>query len=322
MMRNNILQQVQAEYEQLRMRNAMEDRRRREAVDRDHPDLAEALDARQQLIFGSMRSILNGQAAYSDLPKRMDVMNRRVDALLKQYGYAADWLDPVCRCKACRDTGYVGETIREMCSCMRNEYYARLYREVGLGDAADQSFERFDLSIFPDKPVPQLGVTQRMEMKLIRAQCKEWAEKYPDTQVINLVLSGQSGLGKTYMMHAMAKVLLDRGLNVLIVSAYRFLDMARKAYFDRQAETMDNLLDADVLMLDDLGSEPLMENITVVQLFNLINERQLRGKATVVSTNLTEKELRERYTERVASRLLDKRIGTFIPFYGDDVRRV
>ena len=129
------------------------------------------------------------------------------------------------------------------------------------------------------------------------------------------------GLGKTFLMHAMAKRLLDRGLNVLMLSAYRFLDLARKAYFSHDGGEMDTLMETDVLMLDDLGSEPLMENITIVQLFNLINERQTAGRGTVLSTNLTVGELQARYTERIVSRLMDPRQCTLLQFMGSDIRR-
>ena len=208
-----------------------------------------------------------------------------------------------------------------MCDCLRTAFYARLYQRVGLGEKAEQTFERFDLSVFPDKPVEGKPFTQRQEMDMICRQCREWADRYPAADTSDMLLMGQSGLGKTYLMHAMAKRLLDRGLNVLMMSAYRFLDVARKAYFTGQSNELDGLMASDVLLLDDLGSEPLMENITIVQLFNLINERQVNGRGTVISTNLTVKELRERYTERIASRLLDPRQCTLVQFSGDDVRR-
>lgn len=321
MMRINILQAAQADLEQRRLHNSLEGQRRRAEAEARSPELARALIARQELIYGSMRGILAGRGAYEDLPARMEVMNQRVGELLVQCGYPVDWLEPVYSCAKCRDTGYVGETIREMCDCLRSAYYARLYREVGLGDRAEQSFERFDLSVFPDTVIPEVGKTQRAQMKFIRKQCEDWVHRYPDANVRTMVLSGKSGLGKTYLMHAMAKVLLDKGFNVLLISAYRFMELARKAHIENQIEGMENLIEADVLMLDDLGSEPLMENITIVQLFNLLNERQLAGRATVISTNLNKKELREQYTERVTSRLLDKNTCVFIPFLGDDIRR-
>ena len=91
----------------------------------------------------------------------------------------------------------------------------------------------------------------------------------------------------------MANRLIERGMNVLTVSAYQFFQSARESYFERE-NSLDELMDVPVLMMDDLGSEPLMKNVTVELLFSLLNERLIRGKATVISTNLTLEELRER----------------------------
>lgn len=320
-MRNEILRELQTEYEQQRMRDEQENLRRRDRAVAASPEIGRLLEERQNMIFSGLRGILDGNAQPEDLPRRMEVMNRRIASLLAQNGFAQDYLEPVYRCKKCRDTGYVGEPVRDMCDCLRTAFYARLYQRVGLGEKAEQTFERFDLSVFPDKPVEGKPFTQRQEMDMICRQCREWADRYPAADTSDMLLMGQSGLGKTYLMHAMAKRLLDRGLNVLMMSAYRFLDVARKAYFSGQSNELDSLMASDVLLLDDLGSEPLMENITIVQLFNLINERQVNGRGTVISTNLTVKELRERYTERIASRLLDPRQCTLVQFSGDDVRR-
>ena len=304
-MRKEIMQALQQEYEQQRLKNSQEELRRRQEVITRCPEIGQYLAERQNLIFGGVRGILNGKAAADDLPARMDVMNKRIADLLRQSGFPADYLDPVYRCKQCRDTGYVGEPIREMCPCLRSAFYARLYREVGLGEKAEQSFAAFDPNVFSDQPLPGKKYSQRQLMDMLRHQCEQYAEKYPSAATMDLLLMGQSGLGKTYLMHAIAKRLLERGFNVMMISAYRFLDVARRAYFSGKQEEMDTLMDTDVLMIDDMGVEPLMENITIVQWFNLINERQLRGKGTVISTNLNVEELRRRYTERITSRLLD-----------------
>lgn len=321
MMNKQILTELQTAYERQREANHAEEARHAREAYAKCPELEQVAQARQELIYGSMRGILGGKQRYDDLPARMEVLNRRMEALLKQNGYPKDYLDPVYRCKACHDTGYVGEPVKEMCGCMQEAYFRRLYREVGLNDAENQSFERFDLSIFPDKPLPQYGCTQRQMMRVARDMCQEWAERFPKAQTRDLVLSGQSGLGKTYLLHCMAKVLLERGVSVMLISAFRFLELARKAHMTGDYSGLEPLKQTDVLMLDDLGSEPMMENITIVQLFSVLDERQSAGRSTVVSTNLNEKEIKERYTERVASRLLDKRHSAFIPFAGDDVRR-
>ena len=156
-------------------------------------------------------------------------------------------------------------------------------------------------------------------MTVIRDDCKAWADSYPKQQSRDILLSGKSGLGKTFLLHAMAERLIERDVNVLIISAYRMLEMLRKSYFDNE-QGASELLDADILMIDDLGSEPLMQNITVEQLFNLLNERQNRGLSTVISTNLDMARFRERYTERIASRLRDSRRCKVINLLGKDIR--
>ena len=183
----------------------------------------------------------------------------------------------------------------------------------------EQTFERFDLSVFPDKPVEGKPFTQRQEMDMICRQCREWADRYPAADTSDMLLIGQSGLGKTYLMHAMAKRLLDRGLNVLMMSAYRFLDVARKAYFSGQSNELDGLMASDVLLLDDLGSE-FTTPFVQAALYEVINTRLVEGKRTVISSNLNLPGIRQRYTPQVASRLEGEYLS--LPFFGQDIRQV
>ncbi|MGN0792859.1 MAG: ATP-binding protein [Aristaeellaceae bacterium] len=321
-MRKAIMQELLTEYEAQRRRNQAQEQEHRERAVAACPEIGQLLDARQDMIFSGLRGILAGQGAAEDLPARMEVLNRRLASLLKQHGFPETYLDPIYRCPRCEDTGYVGEPVREQCECLRTAFYTRLYRQVGLGENAEQSFERFDLSLFSPEKLPGKSYSQRDVMQLFRQKCSDWAEQYPAVPAKDILMMGQSGLGKTYLMHAMAKVLLQRGFSVMLLSAYRFLDIARKAYFTGDTGEMNTLIDTDVLMIDDMGTEPLMENITIVQWFNLINERQQRGRATIISTNLMEDELRRRYTERIASRLLGNPAQCMLlQFMGDDVRR-
>jgi len=278
------------------------------------------LDERQMLILGTLRGILDGSASADDIPARMDVLNKRLASLLKSNGFDETYLDPVCRCALCQDTGYVGEVIRERCECFKSAFYARMYRRMGLAESSAQSFDSFDLNLFSPENLPGKTYSQRDLMAVIRRKCKAYADKFPALPVKNLLLMGQSGLGKTFLMHAMAKVLIRRGVNVLLISAYKFLEIARKAYMTGDSGGLDALMEADVLMIDDMGAEPLMENITIPQWFNLINERELAGRGTVISTNLMEDNLKNRYTERIASRLTKGSGYELIQFGGDDVR--
>ena len=320
-MRNTILQELHAEYEQRQQQNQQEEARRRMQAESACPEIGQVLEARQNLIFGTLRGILDGKASAEDIPAKMDVLNKRLTSLLKQHGFAADFLDPVCQCPICGDTGYVGEVVRENCECFNQAFYARMYQRMGLAENNQQSFETFDLNVFSAEKLPGKSYSQRELMTVIRKTCESYADSYPNVPVKDMLLMGQSGLGKTYLMHAMAKRLIQRGQNVLIISAYKFLETARKAYMSGNSDDLDALMEADVLMVDDMGAEPLMENITIVQWFNLINERQLRGKGTIISTNLMEDELRRRYTERIASRLMNNSQCRLIQFAGEDVRR-
>ena len=320
-MRNTILQELHAEYEQRQQQNQREESFRRMQAEAACPEIGQVLDARQNLIFGTLRGILDGKASAEDIPAKMDVLNKRLSSLLRQHGFAETYLDPVCQCPACGDTGYVGEIVREHCECFNQAFYARMYQRMGLSESTAQSFEAFDLNLFSAEKLPSKTYSQRDLMNVIRKTCEQYAENYPAVPVKDMLLMGQSGLGKTFLMHAMAKALIRRGVNVLILSAYKFLEIARRAYMSGDNRDLDALMQADVLMIDDMGAEPLMENITIPQWFNLINERQLRGKGTILSTNLMEDELKHRYTERIASRLMNNTQCRLVQFAGDDVRR-
>ena len=319
-MREHILQELREEYSQRQQRNRQEEEFRRMQAEAACPEIGKVLDERQNLILASLLGVLDGKSAAEDIPARTEVCNKRLASLLRQNGFAEDYLEPVFTCPVCQDTGYVGELIRERCECFKQAFYSRLYQRLGLSESKEQTFESFDLTLFSDEKLPGKSYSQRGLMNVIRQTCQQYAENYPNVPMKDMLLMGQSGLGKTFLMHAMAKTLIRRGVNVLILSAYKFLEIARRAYMTSDARDLDALMGADVLMIDDMGAEPLMENITIPQWFNLINERQLAGKATVISTNLMEDNLKNRYTERIASRLTKGSGYRLIQFGGEDVR--
>ena len=319
-MREQILQELREEYAQRQQRNQQEESFRRMQAEAACLEIGQVMEERQNLVLSTILGVLDGKVAAEDLPERTDVCNKRLASLLRQHGFSEDYLDPVYTCPLCQDTGYVGEVIKDRCECFKQAFYARLYQRLGLSESKAQSFESFDLSLFSDEKLPGKSYSQRGLMNVIRQTCQQYAENYPNVQMKDMLLMGQSGLGKTFLMHAMAKTLIRRGVNVLILSAYKFLEIARKAYMTNDSRDLDSLMDADVLMIDDMGAEPLMENITIPQWFNLINERQVAGKGTVISTNLMEDNLKNRDTERVASRLTKGSGYRLIQFGGEDIR--
>ena len=318
-MREDLLNELEAEYEQIRSANEQEEARRREKIKLENPGIYALMQEREELVFGTLRDILNGEAKTEDLPERMEKLSAEIREKLVAEGYPADYLAPVYRCPLCKDTGRTGELIKEPCSCLKKAYQKKLRESIGLSSAKKESFETFDLSVYPDEKIPGQDFTQREIMKMYRVICEKWANEYPDSMYRDLVLTGSTGLGKTFLLRAMAERLIERDVKVLIISAYRMLEILRKSYFEND-EGAEELIEAEVLMIDDLGSEPLMQNVTVEQLFYLLNERQNRNLSTVISTNLDMAKLRERYTERIASRLRDNRTCKVMNLLGKDIR--
>ena len=315
-MNSEIYQQVMDEYARRRDMNAAEEARRREEIEEKQPALAALCRERHDLILGGIEAMLRGQGHKNvNLEERMADYNKRIRTALTENGYPADYLEPVYRCEKCRDTGYTGEVIREMCSCLK----AALARA---GDAAPwtESFENFDDSFYPETPLEELPkYTQRAYMAEIRNACENFADKYPDGSRINLLLHGKSGLGKTYLVRCVASRLMARGVGVKYVTAFRLLDELRNDYFRPEGVT-ENYLNEDFLIIDDLGIEPLFDNITVELILNVLNERMLRRKGTAISTNLNRTELQKRYTERFISRMLSPATCLDLTFRGTDLR--
>ena len=318
-MREDLLREAEEDLQEQQRRNEEIQHQRQREISREVPELKELTARRESLIAGALQGILRGEASPEDLPERMEQTLGEIRGALKKHGYPEDYLAPVYTCPLCRDTGYVGETVRERCACVRKRYQEKLRRAIGLPRDGRESFSRFDLSVFPEERPEGSRYTQREFMARVRESCEGWADSYPGQSPRDLVLSGKSGLGKTFLLLAMAERLIERDVQVLLISAYSFLEMTRKSYFENDGG-LEELTGAQVLMLDDLGSEPLMQNVTAEQLFNLINERQRRNLPTVISTNLNQEELRMRYSERIVSRLTDRKSCLFLPLRGKDIR--
>ena len=211
-------------------------------------------------------------------------------------------MEPQYDCSKCNDTGVVG---LKMCECLKLELNRRLneinkqYKFVTFNDCAK------DLS-------PSL--TRIYDL------AKQWCEKFPNSQILNINMIGGTGTGKTFLLECMASDLINRGFNVMFTTAFALNDECRKYHFSLPSKVND-FMDSDVLIIDDLGSEPLLKNITLEYLFNIINLRQKRYKPTLISTNLSLDDILNRYDDRIFSRLSNKITSLTIPFDGIDMRK-
>ena len=319
-MDNQLVNALLAEYARQREKNDREETRRKDEIRLRHPDLWALVQQRHELVMQSVRSGLRGAAENPE--SAMAEYNGKIAALLKENGYAADFLSPVCRCAICRDEGYVYEGgIRKPCACLQKAYQQAL-ADAGNDLQSQQTFENFDESRFPDEPLPGTDVTQREYMRIVREKCREFARNVPFGGKKTLLLHGGSGLGKTYLLNCVGNEARSRGADVLYVTAYDLLMALKTAYFSRTGDSAREYFDAELLLIDDLGMEPMMEGVTVEQIYNLLNSRMIRGLHTAISSNLNLTELGKRYTERVSSRLLDTRTGMSVAFRGRDIRLI
>ncbi len=249
-------------------------------------------------------------------PETLPALTAQRLALTEQWladqSLPADWLTPPPGCALCADTGWRGGAL---CACVRNEAARRMFADAGLKDNGP-SFDRYDLSVFPADAQTSAGLPLREHMARLRDMALGWADRFPNPT--NLVFHGRPGLGKSYLMDCVARRVIDRGYWVVRATAFRVNDVMAKALAERADP--DPFFDCDLLVIDDLGAEPVLNKVTVSSFFNLFNERNAAGKPYLVSTNLPPEGLLQRYGERVFSRLTDTRLNQLIAFEGVDLR--
>ena len=223
--------------------------------------------------------------------------------LLAKYGMSEADLLPKYSCKACEDTGYVNG---QPCSCLQAALRAQIIKE---SNVENRSFT-FENSNETNKH--NLAV-----YKMAEKVCKH-------NEFQNMWLTGQTGTGKSYLLASCVNKCAEMGKSALFVTAYKLNSLFLECHLSdiaTQKTIMDNLTDVDVLAIDDLGTEKVYKSVTAEYLFLLINERIARKKQTFISTNLSLNDLRERYDERLFSRMIDQKL-TFVAKLEDTDKRV
>lgn len=323
MNRAEILEKLNTLYLQRKQESVSKNKARIAEVSQ-HKELEEAIvDRHATIMLGIRSAVSNTLDPKIDLKSAMQEKNEKIHQLLIKYGYPSDYLEPIYHCSICKDEGKIFSPSTKECSCFVEEYNKLLASESGFSQVEQQSFSAYNPYVYSDTPIVGKNYSQRTYMNSVLELLKLYAEEFPDNKKTtkNLLFYGKSGLGKTFMMRAIHQELVNKNKIVHFTSAYKWFELAKKSYFGLESLAYEELLNADMLMIDDLGTEPLQENITVPQLFNVINERHSRGLHTILSTNLDLPSFSQRYTERVTSRLEDKRFATIIPFVGEDVRK-
>ena len=294
--------------------------RRREQENRlayvyEHVDgFREVNESISSLCIQQAALLLDGQAsALADLKDSIRLLKEQKALLLAQASLPADYLEVPYICENCQDTGYING---EKCHCFKQAYLSILYEQSNLKDyinstdfsnVSDKYYEGEDLVHFKDSYQKSLNFVNNFKN---------------DYQ--NLYFYGTVGTGKSFLSGCIAKSLMKEGHSVIYFSASRLMNVISRYSFDynkrsEQNDSYNDILECDLLIIDDLGTE-IINDFTRSQLFNCLNERFLRKKSVIISTNLSLKELRDYYSERVFSRI----VGNFLfcKMTGPDIRKL
>lgn len=251
--------------------------------------------------------------SYKNLKQNLETIRQEKNKILKSLGLSEKDLQPKYECKFCMDSGFVNG---KPCVCYKKRKNAELVKAFGLSASTDYVFEKFDTKICKNAKHAE-------NLQKIAEILQKWSKKYPDVAKNNIIISGNTGVGKTYLSSCLANELIKNDVSVCFVSAFDLNESFLKYHtsFDNTKSSWINpFIDADVLFIDDLGTEPMLKNVTKNYLFLVISERERFNRPTIITTNLKLDELNMRYDERIYSRLCNKRNSALIFIDGDDLR--
>ena len=233
------------------------------------------------------------------------ILNKKINEFLTLKGYKKGDFTPKYECPICRDSGKVG---KEYCSCYKNALVNAIFENLEITPIPLENFSSYDCVNETSKEI--LPIMQ------------EYCNKFPDTKTHNFLFSGGTGVGKTFLSKCVADKLLGLGFSVVFLNAFSLNSIFKEEHklYGNKESSLEILTDCDMLIIDDLGSEPIYKNVTLEYLLSVIFDRLDKNKHTIITTNLTVLELKERYGERLFSRLLDKSKSAFISFKGKDLR--
>lgn len=232
---------------------------------------------------------------------------------LKNHGFCENDFVYIPHCPICGDSG---NDNGKVCKCVWDKYISNLKDECEIDRRAKFSFDDCNFDVIRD-------TSQRQSLEKVYSLMHTYVKRYPDNKKNTIVLSGEVGTGKTCLASAMCRALVEKGYATKILSAYEFGALMLETHVSPIAERnskLHDVLSADVLLIDDLGTEPMLKNVTIEYLLLVLEERQNSNKTTFVTTNLNADGIHDRYGERIYSRLSHKQISIIFDLQGQDLR--
>lgn len=339
-MNPSIYVKIRNEYDRRQKKafDTLEDRKSK--LNSQIPRIAEIDEEIQQTGLKYNRMLLtgllpSGEEAVKELERIIEKLKREKAKLLEDNGYPGDYLNPVFTCSKCHDTGILISGQEEpgvRCVCYKQQLINYVYDLSNMSLEKDDGFKSFDEKYYSDAVDEQTyGIKQspRNQILEIKSHCIEFIDNFKNPEMKNLLFSGQTGVGKTFIANCIAIELMERGYSVLYQTAPAlFNTIYEYRYKYNNDDSYDNsiyrsILDVDLLIIDDLGTESPSAT-RYAELLNIMDTRCATDKKkpckTLIATNINLKKLFEYYDERIVSRI----IGGFdiFRFAGDDIRRL
>jgi len=304
---------IMRKYDEIQDRNRHLLEERRQEVFSKIPAYEELEKSVSSLCVRQCRKMLEGDdKALASMKEELHTLSARKKSLLNEYGFAPDYLEPIYDCKDCHDTGYLPNS--EKCHCLKQDIVSLLYEQSNIKEIlAVENFSTLSMDYCSEENLENY--------KNIVSICQNFVSEFKTTYQ-NLFFYGTVGTGKSFLSNCIAKELIESGNSVLYFSASQFFNTLSQYTFDAQHKEMaesfySDLYECDLLIIDDLGTE-FTNRFICTELFNCINERTLRKKSMIISSNLQLGDLTDRYSERIFSRITSN--FRLLKLTGDDIR--
>lgn len=329
-MNNSNLKNLLSEYEKKRLNAIYEAEKRKKQVYKENPRLEEIDDAlsKEAIRVSKLLIVSKDATLLEELNKKISELKDEKIKILNSIGKDINYLKPIYECSNCEDTGYVTKNYNTtMCNCLKQKLFNIEYNKSNIYNLEKQNFNNFSSDLYSteiDEKKYNSKISPKENIEKIKKLCLNFIENFDNEDEKNLLFTGNTGLGKSFLSSCIANEILKKGKTVLYQTAPVMLDTIIDYRFGKEnssKDIYDNLLNVDLLIIDDLGTE-CMNSMKFSELFNIINTRLLNSNnkmtKTIISTNLSLQNLFSTYDERIVSRI----VGNYniCYFFGDDIR--
>ena len=328
-MNNSTLKSLLIEYDKKRIFAEELAQKNKENLYSKFPELFDIDKKLSSLAFSTIKEMTknNNKELIKKLNSDITILKNQKENILNSIGKEAESIIPNYECKICNDTGYIfdGKTSK-MCNCLKQRIYNIEYNKSNISNLEKQNFNNFNLNLYSNeisKDKYGSDISPRENIKLILDICKKFITNFDNLEEKNLLFTGRTGLGKTFLSSCIANELLKQGKTVLYQTSSVMLDTIINYHLGKSnisSDIYEHLLNVDLLIIDDLGTEGI-NNMKLTELFNLLNTRLLNSKKvtkTIISTNLSLQDIFDAYDERIVSRIIGYYNVCY--FFGDDIR--